>query len=427
MRLYRASIVLVMLAGGLTLAHPAAAASLTVPSGAFPTIQSAVDAAGSGDVINIKPGTYNETVVVTTAIITIQKKPKTKGTVIVDGFDPTAASDETFDIDATGFRLTNVTVRNGEDDSIECDGNNCEIRKVRVLSSVVGDCINITGAGAIVSGSVLRSCADNAIEITGAGSVVSGNNVRLSNNACVVVNGSDALVQKNTIGQCEDLEGLTVSGQNPRVLSNKVSGPTDTVALHVACSVSCGTGAVSGNVVTNGAEDDDGIAVSVAAGLGSFDIIGNTVVRSLEHGFDLDVSDGVIKNNIARENGAEKEDGFSITGDNNSISGNKAIGNGGAGFTIDGIQNVLTRNVASNNGVEGIKVTASSATTLDRNTATGNQADGIENDGASSVLTNNRSRNNKLDCTGDVAPTTDTGNSCADGTSFSTTPGSGID
>jgi hypothetical protein len=44
----------------LAFAPPAQAATLHVPTSQFPTIQSAVDAAASGDVIEVQPGTYRE-------------------------------------------------------------------------------------------------------------------------------------------------------------------------------------------------------------------------------------------------------------------------------------------------------------------------------------------------------------------------------
>ena len=45
-------------------ALPAMAVILDVPSVTYPTIQSAVTAAGPGDTINVAAGTYNENVVI---------------------------------------------------------------------------------------------------------------------------------------------------------------------------------------------------------------------------------------------------------------------------------------------------------------------------------------------------------------------------
>src|SRR5205823_2225909 len=54
---------------GLT--SQAQANDLFVPSGPFPTIQDAVNAAVPDDVIHVGPGTYNETVTINTARLTL--------------------------------------------------------------------------------------------------------------------------------------------------------------------------------------------------------------------------------------------------------------------------------------------------------------------------------------------------------------------
>jgi hypothetical protein len=39
--------------------------------------------------------------------------------------------EEVFDIDANRVTIENITVRNGESDGIECDGNRCRFLKIR--------------------------------------------------------------------------------------------------------------------------------------------------------------------------------------------------------------------------------------------------------------------------------------------------------
>jgi len=86
---------------------PASATVLYVPSPEYPTIQSAVNAAKAGDLIQVAAGTYRENVVVSCRQVTIVGENAM--TTIVDG----DGKDTVFNIQADNVELRQFTIRNG--------------------------------------------------------------------------------------------------------------------------------------------------------------------------------------------------------------------------------------------------------------------------------------------------------------------------
>jgi len=86
---------------------PASATVLYVPSAEYPTIQSAVDAAKVGDMIQVAAGTYYENVVVSVGQVTIVGENAM--TTIVDG----DGKDTVFNIRADDVEIRQFTIRNG--------------------------------------------------------------------------------------------------------------------------------------------------------------------------------------------------------------------------------------------------------------------------------------------------------------------------
>jgi len=98
---------LVPLALSVWVISPVRAGTLYVPSPDYPTIQSAVNAAGAGDIIQVAAGTYPENVVVSTRDLTIIGE--NAATTIVDG----GGKNTVFSIQENNVEIRQFTVRNG--------------------------------------------------------------------------------------------------------------------------------------------------------------------------------------------------------------------------------------------------------------------------------------------------------------------------
>ena len=107
----------------------AAGQVLKVP-GDFPTIQAAVDKAGSGDLVLISPGVYKEGVVVETPDIVIRGLDRNK--VIIDG---EFTRDNGIKVFSNGVAVENLTVRNNTGNGVFFTGEyNDDTSKNKILT-----------------------------------------------------------------------------------------------------------------------------------------------------------------------------------------------------------------------------------------------------------------------------------------------------
>ena len=124
----------------LTAAGSAPAAVLRVPQD-HPTIQAAVDAAGAGDVVRIKAGTYSETVFVNT-------KPNLTilgvGTVVIDGGN--AAQPALLIDQSDGFVIKNVRIRRADVGLYAEDSSDLTLIGLRITQVQLGGIFVTTGA-----------------------------------------------------------------------------------------------------------------------------------------------------------------------------------------------------------------------------------------------------------------------------------------
>jgi parallel beta-helix repeat protein len=545
-----------VLAASLLVVLPqrASAANRLVPQ-QFPTIQAAVDASNPGDVILIKPGTYFETVEVTTNNLTIRKNPSFSGVVIVDAFN--TLGEEGFDVDADGFVIRDLTVRHADGDAIDCVGLGCTVIQVRVDGDTTNDCVEITGddllvqsstfvacqgravnvlgpdvtvpasdnarilnnqatlsdddciqldtpTNALVEGNTLEMCEDgggidlfsatgagtgntvrnntitstdsHGVDVTGSGNTVQGNtitniedegvfvegdgNVILSNkvegtagNECYELIGNNVMVQFNRARFCdggyfiyggEDVDGNEFGAENPVVRNNRVEFAGDADGFRIWCgdrsggvspTDACSSGRVEQNFASGVNNDDDGFDILLDNGTGAgFQVLNNTAQQNIGNGFFLQIDSAIVMGNRAHLNGAENEEGFLISGDDNNVESNVATRSGGDGFRVHGSDNDLTLNRAVDSQFDGFHIATedfdaipSDDNDLDQNVALRSLADGIENDGMNTTVTNNTSSKSRAnaDCTNDGTISTNTGNSCADGSNFGV-PGSGV-
>ncbi len=133
------------------------AATLNVGQGqTYSTIQSAVDAATSGDVISVSEGTYSENIVVKTSGISILGQNKAKA--IIDG----KKTGSVIRIESSNVKVSGLTIQNsggsGQYDAgiTIYHSNNNEISNLVLVYNIVGIAIYQGSSSNIVSGNDIR-------------------------------------------------------------------------------------------------------------------------------------------------------------------------------------------------------------------------------------------------------------------------------
>ncbi len=137
----------------------ASAATLNVGQGqTYPTIQSAIDAAKTGDIISVAEGTYSENLVVKTNGISIIGKNKEK--TIIDGkkTGSTIQIEQANNVKVSGFTIQNSGGSGQSDAGISLyRTNNNFIANVILVNNVVGISIYEGSNNNIVSGNEIKS------------------------------------------------------------------------------------------------------------------------------------------------------------------------------------------------------------------------------------------------------------------------------
>ena len=359
-----------MLSFSLVTAVPAMAAILDVPSVSYPTIQSAVNAAGPGDTINVAAGTYNENVFIPTGKDGLQIIGHSNADTFITG--GITAFDCFSQVTINGFDISDcyygIVIRSTTSSSI-ISGNN--------ISNTINEGVFATGPGT-VTGNDISACGygiqtrDNA-----GGSTISGNTVsNITNegiNAFV-----PSIISGNDISGCgwgiriqDGAAGSTVSGN---IISNTtyegiwayglvtISGNNFSVPYTaIQITGNAGGSTISGNTIY-GVPGYQGILAFVPLTITGNDISGcgwgiqirnhstGTVIDSNEihdntyHGIDIpnyagetEVTEVTITNNTFTHNGWT---GVRVGGGTDSsgiaINYNNFIGNG-----IFGVESVV--------------------------------------------------------------------------------------
>ena len=299
----------IALLGSTMLAGEVRADTLTVPSEAFPTIQSAVDAAQDGDIVLIAPGLYSESVTVTTNGISLIAK----GSVRLVG---TAAG--------AALRLA---------------GNDISVQKLRITGSQ-GAGVRITGSGALLFRCRIQDVPGNAVELAGANAWIERSLIlRPGLNGGLI--GSDGntwvrtrIVDAGVNGILESLDG-PVAGNRYERLGIVRAGDR---GMRLTGSASH----VHHSRIARAA--DDGIRAH-----GSINVIEwNRIVRCGNDGIEMDGDLAVVHGNRVLKSGA---DGIELDGNEGSYSSNRVLGSTESGFQLsEGIDNVLSFNVAKGSG-----------------------------------------------------------------------------
>lgn len=135
------------------------AATLNVGQGqAYPTIQSAIDAAKTGDIISVAEGTYSENLVVKTNGISIIGKNKEK--TIIDGkkTGSTIKIEQANNVKVAGFTIQNSGGSGQSDAGISLyRTNNNFVANLIIVNNVVGISIYEGSNNNIVSGNEIKS------------------------------------------------------------------------------------------------------------------------------------------------------------------------------------------------------------------------------------------------------------------------------
>jgi parallel beta-helix repeat protein len=470
----------IAVAAGLVLAAPAGAAVREVPQD-FPTIQDAVDAANPGDTIAISKKRNNEGVDVLTGNLLIKgtepgvlidSYDNTTG----DDFSFDIAADgvrilnltlrngygidcgtndrcvakkvrfsgqinnECFSSTGDDAKVIRSVARNcGSGAAISITGDDARVQGTTVLRST-NACIDISGADARVVGNRITGCdggdgidvsgGDHAliqgnsvalpqefgIDVSGVGSRVLGNRVRGGDDYCFDISG-DRTRTKNNVGRSCGSDGMDVSGENFKAIGNRIISAYD-YGFYFSCSLECNDVEVTDNVLGGEVEDDYGIYFSLSSAEGLL-VARNVVQTSTDYGLYFSSADNSrLVENVIRNAGSESEDAMYVSGDGNTLIGNRVLSGGGDGFSLSGADLRLEDNLARGNGGDGFYTSTDADNVLLRNRALANGGDGFENNGTDTVLRKNRASGNHRDCANDGTIAVKQGNKCADGSNF---------
>ncbi len=413
-------------------ALPAAAATLSVPSKAYPTIQKAVSAAKPGDTVLVsakpKGGVYNEAVTITTPGIILQGSNNP----IIDGtglgitvpqpppFQPLTTYPNGIEIRADHVAVRGLTVQNtGGSPFSTSSGINVgyttpngqtnvsysdiEISSVTARNNYTG--ITIQGyaglsgfyGGTPVSlkgyrllGDVVTGSTNDGVDILGASSVlVSGSRFANNGSAGLVVGGNiygtpiteNALIAGNVFSG-NDYDGLDAYGDGLTVTANEaasngyagitVTTPTYNPAVKDPSSPNPPASAVALNIIHD--NEYNGLVIS-----GTQTVSSNLIAKNFGYGLYLNAADySAVSYNLitgTQLSGYDTDDGTGLYAE---AGYNYSTGGYGGYLT-------LTGNVITGSAGDGLFLYQATKSTVSRNTVSGNAGVGIHLDDTPSL------------------------------------------
>jgi parallel beta-helix repeat protein len=301
------------------------------------------------------------------------------------------ASAYAFRIDGNGARVESCSFVGPAGQAVVVYGNNATVRKNRV-DGAANDGIYVSGSDAVVDGNTVRNTSGTSIQIYGDGAKATKNVCSVADGEGLDVSGADAFVQANRVSNVSGY-GLDVSGARAKVMSNRV---LDSVSTGIYVSGDALT--VKANRVDVTVDDADGF--NIYSGQSGGGVVENNVVNDAhQNGFYLGTKNVTIRNNKATRCGSEDEVGFSVSGDDNKLTGNVAKDGDAYGFMVSGSRNAVTACTATGNTRHGFYVTGGADNAFTSCTATGNDGDGFQNVAATTDLVGGTFKGNRVDVT----------------------------
>ena len=353
---------LLVFGAALLLVSPASGATLKVPSGRYPNIQAAVNAANPGDVIQIGKQVYrgkvkikNQTGLTLAAL---------NGAVIDRGGVGTAL----LIINCDGIEVRNLSVRNsGKDDGIVVeDSTNILLDSVKVSNS------NDHGIRfrQVYSSSILDSkvtgILHDGIHVEGDDVLISGNTIIKAKGDGIGVAGSNNTVEDNFLKRIGDDgvqlgDGFLTTEFNLAV-DNRLKrigrlGGSNGIKLALAASCSAIDNSINGSGGTGIVVDESDDSI----------VSGNTVNRAGGHGIGLENSSRVslISNSIDKA----KKKGVSLSpGSNDTLLLELTITNSKTlGLHINSDNNIVIGCSATQSGSFDLRDSTNSSVLIDNN------------------------------------------------------------
>jgi len=383
----------------LTLAGVASADTIQVPRD-YSTIQAAVTAAQTGDVIDVRAGYYRENVTVTTAGLTLKGRH-----VILDGaYLGTCLDVQANDVTVSGFKFVNGgtasttgfvaaggglnVVGNGAS-ILNCEASGCTSFGIKLLGNgeIAGcDISAVMGPGLVVdTGNQIGErilLTANAVERCAAGILADNGPFVITRNIAV-----------NNTGNGFELNFLAAAGgttPSASTLSRNRSVGNGGAGLVLVDEI----GAV--HLIEKSAFEGNDVGLDISAK--ALAISGNDINFNRSGGAFLKTTNATLDSNTVRRNTLcgvlvasynSELDGF------NKLLRNSFEANGGDGIHVNSGSNLVEANTFRNNKGDGLQVaTGAVGNSLINNTVHDSGNDGIDNWGTATSIRFNKSEGN---------------------------------
>jgi hypothetical protein len=366
----------ILLAAGIALASPAPTSHIKHVPADFPTIQSAIDAAVSGDAIVLAAETYNEAIsIVGKSHLEIRGSAAAK--LDASGNDTAIDLSNSDHIRVHGFRIANA---------------NIQLVRINACAVVTVDHCDLTGDNSVMDGIVVSASDQTTIQnndLDGSSNI----GIRLVPSTSVV----NSIIRKNTLlGPFGG--GILVSGGHNVIDSNKIGEPgvtgiavdldsTDTTLRHNFILEPIGTGIdVFGPncfVDRNTVELSTGQGIRIEAAALTCKLSKNFINEPVGIGIEVD-ADGCVSSGNRVRNAAGLA--IRVVGFNGTFTSEHVDHCGADALEVDGNGNIITNCHFNSPGDDGYDIDGS-ANILTNCSATHAHHRGFAMDGSANILT----------------------------------------